>query len=125
MKTEEALYIRILIWAYKKQEAGFSWEDLKKEFPLSSAQEQWVGIIFSSNPSHSDNNLIERWIHNQNNEQLFRITTKGTSAAIGYLNLKEAERSGRRAELIAWVAISTGIIVGIFEIIIGLLQYYK
>ena len=32
MRTEETLYIKILIWAYKKQEAGFKWEELQKEF---------------------------------------------------------------------------------------------
>ncbi|MDP2668742.1 MAG: hypothetical protein Q8P07_02810 [bacterium] len=122
MKIEETLYIKILIWAYKRQEAGFAWEELTKEFQLSFAQEQWVIKIFRSNVQASDN-LIDHLSYNENNnEHRYVITSKGTSAAIGYLNLKEAERSGKRAERVAWVAICTGIVVGAFQIIGGLLQ---
>jgi len=120
MKTEDTLYIKILIWAYKKQEAGFSWEDLKKNFQLNSAQEQWVLKIFRSNLPASDN-LIDHLSYNeQKNSHLFVITSKGTSAAIEYLNLMEAKISSRRAEKIALVAIIIGATVGVFQIIISL-----
>ncbi len=122
MKIEDTLYIKILIWIYKKQEAGFNWEDLKKEFQLNSAQEQWVLKVFRSNMPASEN-LIDHLSYNEkDNEHLYVITAKGTSAAIDYLNLKEAEKSSKRAEKIAKVAIGIGIVVGVFEIIIGLLQ---
>lgn len=120
MKTEDTLYIKILIWAYQRQEAGFSWGDLRKEFALSPAQEQWVQKIFRSNMPASDN-LIDHLSYNeQKDSHLFVITSKGTSAAIEYLNLVEAKISSKRAEKIALVAIVIGATVGVFQIIIAL-----
>ena len=122
VKTEETLYIKILIWAYKKQETGFLFKDLKKEFGLNSAQEQWVENVFFPSESISEN-LIDRLSYNEeDNDSLFVIIAKGTSAAIEYLNLKEAERSSKRAEKIAKIAIFVGIIVGVFQIIMSALQ---
>ncbi|OHA17800.1 MAG: hypothetical protein A2664_04315 [Candidatus Taylorbacteria bacterium RIFCSPHIGHO2_01_FULL_46_22b] len=120
MKLKESLYIRILVWAYEQQEAGFTWEDLTNEFKLNNKQLQWVQKIFRSNMPSSEN-LIDHLFY-QNDEHTFVITAKGTSAAVQYLNLKEAERSGKRAEYIAWTAISVGVIVGAIQIIIGFLQ---
>lgn len=118
MKTEETLYIQILIWAYRKQDAGFRWEELKTKFNLTPEQDQWALKVFRSNMPASDN-LIDHLIYNtQRDEHLFFITSKGTSAAIDYLNLKEAERSGKRAEKIALAAIVIGIIVGIVQILV-------
>ncbi|TRZ65077.1 MAG: hypothetical protein D4Q79_00050 [Spirochaetia bacterium] len=120
MKTEDTLYIKILIWAYQRQEAGFSWGDLKKEFGLSLEQEQWVQKVFRSNMP-VNNNLIDHLSYNeQKDEHLFVITSKGTSAAIEYLNLMEAKISSKRAEKIALVAIVIGVVVGVFQIIVGL-----
>ena len=124
METEDTLYIRILVWAYKRQETGFSWKELMDEFKLNKKQEQWVIKIFRSNMPIVDN-LIDHLSYNEkNNEHLYVITAKGTSAAVQYLNLKEAEISGKRAEKIAKVAIVIGIIVGITQITIELLQLY-
>jgi hypothetical protein len=120
METDESLYIKILIWAYYRQEKGFSWGDLTKEFNLTSEQELWVQKIFRSNMPASDN-LFDHLSYNRDKDShLFVITSKGTSAAIDYLNLKEAEKSGRRAERIAIAAIVIGIIVGVAEILIQL-----
>ena len=116
IKTEESLYIRILIWAYKRQEDGFSWGDLKKEFQLNPVQEQWVQKIFRSNMPASDN-LVDHLNYSGGNENLFLITSKGTSAAVEYLNLMEAKRSAKRAEKIALWAILIGVVVGVIEII--------
>jgi len=119
-KAEEDLYIRVLLWSHEKQETGFTWEDLTNEFKLNNKQLQWVQKIFRSNMPSSEN-LIDHLFY-QNDEHTFVITAKGTSAAVQYLNLKEAERSGKRAEYIAWTAISVGVIVGAIQIIIGFLQ---
>lgn len=120
MKTEDTLYIQILVWAYKKQEAGFSWGDMIKEFQLNSAQVQWVQKVFRSNMPASEN-LIDHLSYNEkDNEHLFVIASKGTSAAIEYLNLEEAKISSRRAEKIALVAIFIGVVVGVIQIIVAL-----
>lgn len=117
MQVQEGLYIKILIWAYNRQESGFTWADLKKEFNLTSGQEQWVQKVFRSNLPAAEN-LIDHLTYNvDKNEHLMVITAKGVSAAIQYLNLKEAERSGKRAEIIALFAIGIGVVVGIAQII--------
>ncbi len=118
MKTENTLYIKILVWAYNRQEAGFSWNDLTEEFDLTKDQEQWVQNIFRSNMSASEN-LIDHLSYNQDkNSHLFVITSKGTSAAIEYLNLKEAEKTGRRAEKIAIAAIVIGVLSVVAQIVV-------
>lgn len=117
MKTSEGLYIKILIWVYERQESGFTWGDLKKQFELSDDQEQWVQKIFRSNMPASEN-LIDHLSYNQEKDaHRFVITAKGISVAVDYLSLQEARISSRRAEKIALVSILIGIIVGITQII--------
>lgn len=117
METDESLYIKILIWAYEKQDIGFSFKELKEKFNLSHDQEQWVLKVFRSNLPASENLFDHLSYSNNKNKHIFVITSKGTSAAVEYLNLKEAKRSAKRAEIIALVAISIGIIVGLLQII--------
>ncbi len=116
MKTEETLYIKILVWAYNRQEAGFTWGDLQKEFQLNKEQEQWVLKVFRSNMPIGDNLIDHLGYDQERSIHRYVITSKGTSVAVDYLNLKEAEKSGRRAEKIAMVAIIVGVIVGIAQI---------
>ena len=118
MKTKKSLYIKILIWAYKKQEIGFSMKELKEKFNLNSRQEQWVLNVFRSNMPSSENLIDHLNYSGTNNEHFFVITSKGMSAAIAYLSLEEAKKSSKRAEIIAWFAIGIGIVVGIFQIIL-------
>lgn len=122
VKTEKSLYIKILLWAYEKQEAGFEWQELEEEFGLTSAQDQWVLKVFRSSASDNENLLGHLNYNEKDDKHLFVITSKGTSAAVEYLNLMEAKVSSERAEKIALVAIVTGVIVGIFQIVIGLCQ---
>lgn len=117
-RTEKSLYIRILIWAYNKQEKGFTWGELHNAFNLNDAQQQWVEKIFHSNMPSSENLVDHLNFSSFNGGNLLVMTAKGTSLAIDYLNLKEAERSGKRAEKIAVVAIIVGIVVGLAQIVI-------
>lgn len=119
MKTEESLYIKILVWAYSQQESGFTWEDLKNKFNLNYDQEQWALKIFRSNMPSSEN-LIDHIYNQGKNEHKYFITAKGTSAAVDYLNLEEAKKSSSRAEKIALTAIVIGVLVGIAQIYIQL-----
>ena len=117
MKTNESLYIKILVWAYEQQEAGFTWKDLTEQFKLSTEQEQWVQKIFRSNMPASENLVNHIYDSSSDDVHKLVITAKGTSVAIDYLNLKETEKSSRRAEKIALVAIITGIVVGLIQIV--------
>lgn len=118
MKTEQSLYIRILIWAYNRQESGFTWGDLQNEFSLNPRQLEWVQKVFRSNMPQSDNLIDHLSYNDEKDSHQFVITAKGTSAAIEYLSLREAKKSGRRAEKVAIVAIAIGVIVGIAQVII-------
>lgn len=117
-KTEKSLYIRILIWAYNKRENGFRWNELKNLFNLSREQAVWVDKMFRANGAE-----IIGILSYDSNEHIYMITAEGVSAAISYLDLKEAERSGKRAEKIALTAIIVGIVVGLLQIVITI--YYK
>jgi len=117
---EESPYIKILIWAYNKQETGFTWDDLEKEFRLTESQKLWVQKIFRSNMPASENLIDHLSYDDKSDSHLFMITAKGTSAAVDYLSLEEAKSSSRRAEKIALVAIIIGVIVGAIQILVAL-----
>jgi len=74
--------------------------------------------VFRSNLPSSENLFDHLSYNDAKNEHLFVITSKGTSVAVEYLNLKEAKKSTERAEKIALTAIIIGVIVGIVQIII-------
>jgi len=118
--TEKSLYIRILIWVYNKQEKGFTWGELQDAFNLNNKQQQWVEKIFHSNMPASDNLVDHLNINSREEGNLFVITSRGINFAINYLNLKEAEKSSKRAEIIAIIAIIIGIVVGLAQIITSL-----
>lgn len=91
-KIKDTLYIKILIWAYEKQEAGFDWEELKSKFQLNPAKNQWVTKIFLDNLPLSDNLISHLSYVDESKKHLYVITAKGSSAAIEYLNLEEAKK---------------------------------
>jgi hypothetical protein len=122
--VNETLYIRILEWAYRKQEDGFTWAELSKQFKLTKKQEDWVQRTFRSNMSAAENLIDHLSYADKDDSHFYVITPKGISEAINYLNLKEAEEGGKRAERIAVVAIIVGVIVGVVQIVIGLIQFY-
>lgn len=118
METKNSKYLKILLWAYKKQETGFFEEDLLTEFSLQKKEErEWYARTFKQ--GQPGDRLIEFFLGTE--EHKCFITAKGISAVIEYLNLEEAKKSSKRAEKIALIAIGIGIIVGIAQIIISLL----
>jgi len=125
MKDFNTLYFEILIWAYEKLHNGFTLRDIKSNFQLTDTQLQWVMKVFRSNYPQTDN-LFNLLIYNEKeHEEYLILTSKGISTAVSamqYLHLKEVEKNSQRAEKIAKIAILVGIIVGIVQIVIGLLQ---
>ncbi len=122
MKTEESLYIKILLWAYDRQALGFREEELISHFELNKSPElrAWYQTTFrhGTNDNHA---MIANFIY-ANNAHLFSLSEKGMSAAIDYLDLRDARENSRDAKIIALWSIWIAVIVGIFQIIIGLLQ---
>ena len=117
MKTEGCRFIEILEWAYEKQEAGFLEEDLIKEFNLRPEKMKWYLKIFKLDQP-SDRTIEHIEYLDAENKHRYAITAKGISTLIGYHELKEAKKSGKRAMLIAIIAIVVGVLVGITQIIV-------
>lgn len=98
-KPKEDLYIRVLLWAHGKQETGFTWKDLEKNFSLDSLQESWVRNIFLTT-NDQDRKFFE---HLRNdalvtpNQHYYSLNEKGITAAINYKNLAHAEQTGSLA----------------------------
>ena len=119
ISTEETLYIKILIWAYEKADAGFTKKELQDFFNLDDKQIDWQLRLFE--PLNFNERLISRY-QNREESDLFALTDKGMAAAVRYIELKNTVEGSKRAEKIAKVAIGIGIIVGVVEIIVSLLQ---
>ncbi len=122
MKTEESLYIKILLWAYDNSVNGFTERELFDHFDLNDKTDlkRWYVKVFKNgtndNPSIIDHFTI------RNEVGYWCLTEKGMSAAIAYLDLKEARESSKEAKKIALWSIWIAIIVGVFQILIGILQ---
>lgn len=123
MKDKNPAFIEILEWAYEKQEKGFLEEDLIKKFILTPEKMKWYLKIFK--PDQPGDRMIEHVEYlDVENKHRYSITSKGISTLIGYYELKEAKKSGKRATWIAITAIVIGILVGTVQIIVQL-KYLK
>lgn len=98
-KNENNIYIRILLWAHDKQETGFTWAELKKEFKLSNLQESWVKNIFLTT-SDTDRKFFEILRNDETNipnVYYYSLNEKGMATAVNYRSLKQAEKSSKYA----------------------------
>lgn len=108
-KGNEDLYVRILLWAYEKQETGFTMEEIRPTFNLSQEEDTWVRKIFLTT-SDQDRKFFEHFLNDESgttNRHLYSLNEKGITAALNYRNIRQAERSG------AWaigIAVATAIL---------------
>lgn len=120
MEDKENLYIQILLWVYSKQETGFTWEELGKEFDLDSFQDNWIKKIFLTT-SDADRKFIEILRNDESatpNVYYYSLNEKGMSAVIDYQELKEARESSRDAKYLAIGSLLLATIVGIAQIVV-------
>ncbi|MDO9183246.1 MAG: hypothetical protein Q7U04_12605 [Bacteriovorax sp.] len=115
------LYIKILVWAYDRHELGFTEKEIFDEFKLSKDQINCYVKLFRSSYNVGDN-LIGH-IKNREEGDLYSLTALGISAAVDYIGLEEARKSGKRAERIALFSIFIGVTVGVAQIAISIIQY--
>lgn len=123
MRTEESLYVKILLWAYEKKENGFTQPELFDHFFLKDDLHIWVRKMFFER-TKDDRPLIGHLI-SRDSKDFYALTEKGMSVAIDYLDLKEARESSKEAKRIALWSIWIAIFVGIFQIIIGFLTIFN
>lgn len=124
MKAKDSLYIQSLLWAYEKRHTGFTRDEMKIELKISEEEWPWVQWMFF-NGIGGDSPLAWRMSteYTQNGEidhNRFYLTAMGIAATVDYLELKEAQASGKRATKIAIVSIVIGVIVGITQIYVQL-----
>lgn len=117
MQLESSVYVRILLWAYSKQHSGFSKQEMR-DFLGTPSNEEWAWIewLFSSG-LNGEAPLI--WsMPGESYGSKFYLTSSGVSAAVDYLELKEAQEAGRRGEFLAKWAIAIGVLVGLAQIVV-------
>lgn len=118
-KTEESLYIKVLIWAYDRKQKPFTIEDLFEELEIEDPiKKKWVYEMFLIGPVNSYP-LFHGYM-NAENKMLYLLSDKGMSATVSYLSLKESQGNSRRAERIALWALGITSMVGIIQIVIAI-----
>jgi hypothetical protein len=125
MKTEESLYIKILLWAYDNSVQGFSEQELFEKFEITPGSVDYKLYLkfFRDGNSSSGNPAIIDHFDTRNNISFWCLTEKGMSAAIDYLDLKEARESSKEAKRLAMWSIWIAVIVGIFQILTSFCSY--
>ena len=116
------LYINILRWAYDKRFGGFTENELFQKFGISTDElKKWYLHVFRGAKDNEE--CLIGLINDGKGSFYCSLTARGLSAAVDYLNLEEAKKSSKRAEIIALIAIAIGIITSIVEIITRI--YFK
>lgn len=113
---QDELYIQTLLWAYKKQEEGFTMDEIKESLGLEGARWSWWRNIFVT-VNDNDRKLIELY-HSaaDGNEHRYTLNDKGMGAAVDYIELKEAREGSRKALWFAGVSMVIATAVGIMQI---------
>jgi len=117
--VQESLYVRILVWAFEQRQ-GFSEQQLLDEFDIKGGTEtyQWYQHVFrfgtNDNPAMLVHFCTRRVDGNDIGFQC--LSEKGMSAAIDYLELREARESSRKAMFIATGSLILATLVGIAQI---------
>ena len=114
MNTKHSLYIRMLLWAYKRHVEGFSESDLLSEFGLKEdmSKQKWYLKAFREHTLLLD----------YGGDGKMYLTAEGMSAAIDYLKLQEAIEGGERAQRTANWSIGIAAAVGVAQIMLAYLQ---
>lgn len=118
MKKQKDKYTKILLWAYKKQETGFTWGELKQECSLSDSEESWVKKIFNTTDDR-DRKFVEHFRNDDSvepNVHYYSLNEKGISAAL------DAIRE-RQSRIINWWAIGIAAASFLVAAITGCLAY--
>lgn len=109
-EQKEGLYIRILLWAYEKQETGFTRRELEERFAPTTELRAWISDVFFWG-NNNDRPLIKQFTTIEN-IGYYTLTDKGISSAVDYIELQHAIRGGKIAASIGIVALIVAIGTG-------------
>lgn len=101
------------MWAFDKKDAGFTLDELREAMNVDQSEWEWIEWMFT-NGLNGDSPLI--WYRIVAGGRRYYLTVSGSAAAIDYLELKEAQQSGNRATVIAFVAIGISVLTGFAQI---------
>lgn len=115
MVMKEVIYTKVLLWAYKKEWAGFTKKQLREELGIKDNGVMiWIESIFFVG-TNNDRPLFGQIPHD-GDESYYALTDKGVAAAVDFLELHEARASSKWAMRIAIVAIFISAIIGLYQI---------
>ena len=119
-KVEKSIYVRTLLWAYEKQHRGFTKDEMRRALELNEEEWAWIHWMFFNGLGGAAPLIwsipTEVRTDGRRFGEAYYLSAAGVSAAVDYLELKEAQESGRRGFLLALVAIIISVVVGIAQI---------
>lgn len=117
MKTDKKLFVKILTWAFERQD-GFAEQELIDEFEIrvSDSKYRWFLMVFKEGTN--DKPPLLKHFADKKGVGYWSLSDKGMSAAIDYIELKEARESSKKAMYIATGSLLVAILVGIAQIIV-------
>jgi hypothetical protein len=113
------IYPAFLKWTSDRGTAGFTMDQLKVALDADSEDMLWIQTMFTGSER-----LISSIGGRTDNDKnlLYYLTAAGSSAAVDYLELKQARDDSKEARKLALWAIWIGIGVGAVQIILGIVQ---
>lgn len=121
-KFRNKLYTDILVWAFDHQE-GFTEQEIVDEFGLRKNKTpdrwRWYQRVFLTG-TNDNSPLITHFATNKD-VGYWCLTEKGMSAAVDYIELKEAREASKKAVRLATLSFCLAAFVGLAQILIMLL----
>lgn len=121
-------YTEVLIWASKQSlgTKGFTMEELAEALALAPEEAAWVEHVFVGNATEAGWFIMPTYVPSNrpasDKDCRYYLSAAGAAALVDYLELKEAQRSGRRAFWTSVAAIGIGVLVGLVQILVGFYQ---
>jgi hypothetical protein len=105
MKKEDK-HTQILLWVYRKQENGFTWDELTEKFALTNTETNWAKKIFNTDDGR-DRKFFER-LHDGGD--IFALNEKGMMAALAALESQQSKKSNRVTMFVAGFGVVVSIL---------------
>jgi len=123
-KAKESLYVKTLLWVYSKSYIGFTKDEMRMDLKISDEEWPWIEWSFFNALAGSPPlvwSITQDYFPENSGYKFgdkFYPSSAGTAAAIDYLELKEAQKSGKTAFRTAIAAITISIGIGILQILL-------
>lgn len=117
--SSNKLYIEILTWAFDRQE-GFTEEELNEKFELRKTPQRWSWYQMIFIEGRPENPALFKHFGENKNKRLWSLSSRGMSAAVDYVELKEARESSMKAVRLARYSFLLAAAVGTAQILIML-----